>query len=265
MTTTATPKSHHEAQKFFDRIAEDYRKRSETCVYNVSSLSFRRRQDIVSDLLRKTPKGGTLLDYGMGPAVFGPPATAHGLRYVGVDISPKMIELAEAMKLPNAEYHLGDLESLKNFENNADTVLLIGLIDYLEDPAEGLRRLSKCVKPGGRIILSFRNHYSVPRVMRNASKAIWNSVRGKKKEEQTAFEAPVLENSFVPSRDFIPLLREAGFTEFEVRYLDCSPIFFNMPLPKPIWSIGKKLDEIFSCGLLSFMCASGALMAYNKR
>src|SRR5262245_17105799 len=103
MTTSSTPKAHYEAQKFFDHIAEDYRKRSETCVYNVSSLSFRRRQDIVSELLHNTPKGGTVLDYGMGPAVFGPPAAQFGLRYVGVDISPKMVELAKGLNLPNAE------------------------------------------------------------------------------------------------------------------------------------------------------------------
>jgi SAM-dependent methyltransferase len=263
--TSSTPKPHYEAQKFFDHIAEDYRKRSETAVYNVSSLSFRRRQDLVSELLKTTPQNGTVLDYGMGPAVFGPPAASFGLRYVGVDISPKMVELAKGMNIPRAEFHIGDLEALGKFHNAADTVLLIGLIDYLEDPAEGLRRLSKCVRPGGRLILSFRNHRSVPRLLRNSSKAVWGALRGSKRKNETAFEAPVLENSFVPQRDFIPLLGECGFTQFDVRYLDCSPIFFNMPLPKPIWSLGRKLDAAFSCSALSFMCASGVVMAYGKR
>ena len=263
-TSSATPKSHHEAQVFFDRIAEDYKKRSETKVYTVSSLSFRRRQDIISDLLRNTPKGGTLLDYGMGPAVFGPPAVEHGLKYVGIDISPVMVQMAKDMNLPNAEYHIGDLELLKNFRNKADTVLLIGLIDYLEDPEEGLRQLARCVKPGGRLIVSFRNHRSVPRFLRNASKAVWGALRSNKKNV-TAFEAPVLENSFVPQRDFIPLLKEEGFASFDVRYLDCSPVFFKLPLPKPIWHVWKKADEILSCPALSFMCASGGLMAYNKK
>lgn len=259
------PTSHTEAQKFFDQIAEDYRIRSEGQVYNVSSLRFSRRQDIVTSLLNFTPEGGTVLDYGMGPAVFGPPAAKRGCRYIGLDISQKMIDLAVTMNVPNSEYHLGDLELLPKFKDTADTVLLIGLIDYLEDPAEGLRQLARTVKPGGRIILSFRNRRSLPRFLRDTCKALWRAVKRESHESGKAFSAPVLERSFVPQRDFIPVLREEGFTEFEVRYLDCSPVFWKMPLPKPIWHIWKKLDEIFSRGFLSMFCASGALMASAKK
>lgn len=263
----SAPRSHSEAEKFFDHIAEDYRARSEGRIRNVSSVSFSRRQDVVSRMMLQTPKGGTVLDYGMGPAVFGPPAVAAGLRYVGIDISSKMVELAQAMKLTGAEFHLGDLDSLAKFESTADTVLLIGLIDYLEDPAEGLRRLARCVKPSGRIILSFRNHNSVPRWLRNTLKASWVALRGEGKSDKdtTAFAAPVLENSFVPERDFIPLLRETGFTQFDIGYLDCSPIFFKMPLPGPLWDIWKKMDELFSGPALAWMCASGVLCASGKK
>lgn len=257
---------HAEARVFFDRIAEDYRRRSETAVYNVSSLSFRRRQDVVTECLQEVSAPGTVLDYGMGPAVFGPSANSHGLHYIGIDISPKMIEIARAMDLADAEYHEGDLEILSRFEGKADAVLLIGLIDYLVDAPEGLRRLARCAKQGGRMILSFRNHHSVPRVMRNASKAVWRAIRhGGNKPETTAFEAPVLENAFAPQRDLIPVLREAGFRKFKIRYLDCSPIFFNMPLNKPIWDFWRKFDAAAACGLTSPFCASGVLIGYDKR
>src|SRR5690242_1416010 len=103
----SAPTSHTEAQKFFDQIADDYRRRSEGQVYNVSSLSFSRRQDVVTGLLNLTPEGGTVLDYGMGPAVFGSPAAKRGCRYIGLDISQKMIDLAKAQNIPGAEYHLG--------------------------------------------------------------------------------------------------------------------------------------------------------------
>jgi SAM-dependent methyltransferase len=260
-----TPESHAQAEKFFDQIAEDYRKRSEGQVWNVSSLSFARRQELVTRLLNLTPEGGTLLDYGMGPAVFGPPAVARKLRYVGIDISQRMIDLAVAMNLPNAEYHLGDLAMLERFKNAADTVLLIGLIDYLEDPAAGLRALARTVKPGGRIILSFRNHRSIPRVLRNGAKALYRAVKGERKGADTAFAAPVLERSFVPARDFVPLLRAEGFTEFSTDYLDASPVFWKMPLPRWLWHAWKKADAVFSRRWLSFLCASGVLMASGKK
>ncbi len=260
-----TPESHAQAEKFFDQIADDYRKRSEGQVWNVSSLSFSRRQDEVTKLVNLTPEGGTLLDYGMGPGVFGPAAAARKLRYIGVDISQKMIDLAKAMSIPNSEYHQGDLSVLEQFKGVADTVILIGLIDYLEHPAEGLKALAACVKPGGRIVVSFRNHYSFPRVFRNAAKAAYRMVKGEKKGATTAFEAPVLERSFVPGRDFVPLLREAGFTEFEVNYLDASPIFWKMPLWKWLWHTWKTMDKIFSQRWLSFLCASGVIMASKKK
>ncbi len=259
------PTSHTEAQKFFDQIAEDYRIRSEGQVYNVSSLSFSRRQDIVTGLLNHTPQGGTVLDYGMGPAVFGPAAARRGCCYIGVDISQKMIDLAQTMNIPNAEYHLGDLAVLEKFKGVADTVLLIGLIDYLEDPAEGLRALARAVKPGGRMILSFRNRRSLPRILRDTCKAAWRAAKRESHESGTAFAAPVLERSFVPQRDFVPVLREEGFQDFEVRYLDCSPVFWKMPLPRPLWRLWKKADEIFSRPFLSMFCASGALMASAKK
>jgi SAM-dependent methyltransferase len=261
----ATPESHAQAEKFFDQIAEDYRKRSEGQVWNVSSLSFARRQELVTKLLNLTPEGGTLLDYGMGPAVFGPPAAARKLRYVGIDISQKMVDLAIGMNLPNAEYHVGDLSVLERFHADADTVLLIGLIDYLEHPEEGLKALASCVKPGGRIILSFRNHRSFPRLLRNGAKAAYRAVRGERKGADTAFAAPVLERSFVPQRDFVPLLRAAGFTQFSVDYLDASPVFWKMPLPKWLWHFWKKMDAVFARRSLSFLCASGVLMASGKK
>jgi SAM-dependent methyltransferase len=184
---------------------------------------------------------------------------------VGIDISQKMVDLAKAMNLPNAEYHLGDLSVLERFPAAADTVLLIGLIDYLEHPEAGLKALASCVKPGGRIILSFRNHRSIPRVLRNGAKAAYRAIRGERKGADTAFAAPVLERSFVPGRDFVPLLRAAGFTEFSVNYLDASPVFWKMPLPKWLWHFWKKMDAVFARRWLSFLCASGVLMASGKK
>jgi len=259
-----TPASHSEAQKFFDQIAKDYRTRSQGHVYNVSSVSFSRRQDVVNGLLDLTPAGGTVLDYGMGPAVFGPTAAKCGLRYIGIDISPMMIDLAREQNIPNTEYHLGDLAILEKFQGVADCVLLIGLIDYLEEPEAGLRALARCVKPGGRIILSFRNHRSLPRVLRNGCKAAYRMVKKENRAHGTAFAAPVLERSFVPGRDLVPVLRAEGFRAFTTRYLDCSPVFWNMRLPAPIWRVWKKADAIFSRRFLSVFCASGVLMASAK-
>ena len=211
------PHPHAAAQEFLDKIAQNYTAWSQTAVYNVSSLSFSRRQHIVSRLMLMTPKG------------------------------------------------VGDLNLLDRFGCSADTLLLIGVIDYLEQPEFGLRRLATCVEPGGRLILSFRNHRSVPRLLRNTAKSVWRGSRRSSLDRGTAFEAPVLDNSFVPARDFVPVRQSEGFRNFTIEYLDCSRVFWNMRLPRPVWKCWKRADEMFSCSATSWMCASGALMAYDKR
>jgi SAM-dependent methyltransferase len=261
---TGTANPHLAAQRFFDRIADDYCARSQAAVCNVSSLSFRRRQETVIRMLLLTTPRGTVLDFGMGPAVFGPVATSRGLRYVGIDISARMVEMARDLGLPNAEFHVGDLHALENHAGTADTVLLIGLIDYLQEPAAGLRRLARCVKPGGRIILSFRNHRSLPRALRSVSKSLWRAVRTPPDGARTAFEAPVLENSFVPDRDLMPILREEGFAEPTIEYLDCSPVHFNVSLPRRIWESWRKVDAVLARRAPTFLCASGVLMAQKS-
>ncbi|PYQ45071.1 MAG: hypothetical protein DMF77_05305 [Acidobacteria bacterium] len=255
---------HLQAREFFDRIADDYRTRSLTAVYNVSSLSFRRRQDTVTRMLLRTPPGGLVLDYGMGPAVFGPAAAAHGLRYVGIDISERMVQMARELQLPNAEFHVGDLNSLGRYTAQADTVLLIGLIDYLQEPGDGLRRLARCVKPGGRLIMSFRNHVSLPRATRSAAKQAWRLWRRSRGAARTAFAAPVLENSFVPGRDLAPVLRAEGFDDPVVEFLDCSPVLFNLPLPRRVWEWWRRADEVLGRRAPTLLCASGVLMAEKR-
>jgi SAM-dependent methyltransferase len=256
--------AHGEAQRFFDRIADDYRRRSQAAVYNLSSLSFRRRQDMVVRWLSETPAGGMVLDYGMGPAVFGRASIARGLRYVGIDISERMVNMARELDLGGAEFVVGDLEALDRFVNSADTVLLIGLIDYLQDPLSGLRRLARCVKPGGRLIMSFRNHRSVPRLVRTLGKRAWRALRLTGGAARTAFAAPVLENSFVPGVDLVPLLREEGFEDPVLEYLDCSPVQFNVRLPRPVWEGWRKADETLGRVAPPALCASGVLVARRR-
>jgi len=260
----STPESHTQAEKFFDRIAEDYLRRSEGDIWNVSSLSFARRQEIVTRLLDLIPSGGTILDYGMGPAVFGPAAVDRKLNYIGIDISKRMIDLAKEKNLPNARYYQGDLSVLDSLRGSADCVLLIGLIDYLEDPTAGLTALAHCVKPGGSMILSFRNRRSIPRLLRDAAKAGYRTRKSDQIGSDRAFSAPVLERAFVPQRDFVPLLRELGFREFSTYYLDASPIFWRMPLPRWVWHAWKRADGLISGRWTSFMCASGVLLVSGK-
>ena len=209
--------SHARARKLFDETAADYEERSRARVFNFSSLVFQRRIQIVEDFLRRAGPPGTVVDYGMGPAVFGPFCAATGWRYVGIDISPEMVERARALNLPRAEFLVGDLDALGGYRAQADVVLAIGLLDYLEEPDRGIRALSACVKPGGSLILSFRNRRSLPRVLRDVAKSAWRALSPRTRErDPRAFFSDVHEHAFDFSAELRPQLEALGFGQFEV-------------------------------------------------
>lgn len=258
-------KTHKDTADFFDRIAEDYKSRSEGKVWNTSSLSFARRQELVECALGDLPEGSVVLDYGMGPAVFADCAVKRKCRYIGIDISQKMIELAEEKGLQGCTYRQGDLSVLSDYRSQAGAVLLIGLIDYLSDPFEGLRVLGECVKPGGCLIMSFRNKYSLPFVLREVAKKLWRLVKGKSSNTERAFEADVLENAFSAGKELIPYLRTLGFDKFSVSFLDASPVFFRVHLPKTLWRLLYAMDRALSVRWLSYFAASGVLKAVKRQ
>lgn len=263
-TDTHQPHSHIKAKDLFERAADYYQQRAESKVSNFGSLMFRRRRDIVETLMDQIPSGGKILDFGMGPAVFGAQCEAKGLHYIGIDISEKMVQLAKLKQFKNAEFIVGDLDSLDAFKEKMDAVIAIGLLDYLENPFHGMAALAACVRPGGSIILSFRNRYSIPGMLRDVSKGMVMKLFdliGKEKVSDKAFLSDVLENSFDFKRHLKPQLEKIGFCEFQVKFFNFSPFFFNFKLPESIWKKWRTLDSRLAQHRTRLMCSGGVLVA----
>jgi SAM-dependent methyltransferase len=87
----------------YDRLAEAYRKRAEIDRVKDTPLV----QPFVSYLNQTFRGDRRVLDIGPGNGVNLSMLCEAGLSIVGVDISPKMLEVAHAM-CPSAELHLGD-------------------------------------------------------------------------------------------------------------------------------------------------------------
>jgi SAM-dependent methyltransferase len=262
MSEERVPTSHAAAREYFDRTAADYSKRAGARTSDLSSLIFARRRETVLELLDESGVRGTLLDFGMGPGVFAPEMVARGFEYIGIDISPEMVTRAEALGLRNATYVVGDLDSLAAFRGRADAVLAIGLIDYLEDPVEGLRRLADCLKPGGVLILSFRNAAALNTFLRAAAKSVWRRVFGRVRwRADSAFVAEVHEKPFTPAR-LAPPLRELGLGEFAVRHHSANPgLFVSVPLPPGLWERWRRFDRAVSRRAPRVLCDAGVLRA----
>jgi SAM-dependent methyltransferase len=262
LTDAPTPGSHAAAREYFDRTAEEYSERAEARTRDLSALIFTRRRETVLELLDESDVQGTLLDFGMGPGVFAPAVAERGFDFVGVDISPEMVERAEALGVPRAQYVVGDLDALESFRGSADAVLAIGLIDYLEDTNDGLRRLAECLKPGGVLIVSFRNRPALNTALRAVAKTVWRRLfRRSRWRADSAFVAPVHEKPFSPAL-LEPPLRELGLTDFAVRHHSVNPgFFFNVPLPRPVWETLLRVDRSVAKRAPRALCDAGVLRA----
>lgn len=251
--------SHRQARRLFDETAADYQVCSQARIHSFRSLIFQRRIEIVASMLRRLPPTGAILDFGMGPAVFGRLSVDLGWRYVGVDISPEMVRHARALGLRQAEFHVGDLDFLEGCKERFEVALAIGLVDYLETPEHGIERLADSVKPGGWLILSFRNRWSLPRILRDAAKYCLR--RAPLNSDRRAFFSAVHEHSFDFRSQLHPHLRRCGFGEFEVRYFNCSPFFFNFPMPATLWRLWRSVDAVLCALPLRGMCSGGVVCA----
>lgn len=73
--------------------------------------------------------------------------------YTGLDLTPKMIETANAKGLKNAEFVVGDSEALPFAENSFDTVICANSFHHYPNPDKFFSCVSKVLKPGGTFIL----------------------------------------------------------------------------------------------------------------
>ncbi len=99
----------------------------------------------------------SLLDLGTGTGrmleLLAPLAT----RATGIDQSPAMLNIARAnldrSGLRNVQLRQGDLYALPVDANAFDLIVLHMVLHYLDDPARALREASRCLRPGGRLIV----------------------------------------------------------------------------------------------------------------
>src|SRR5262245_36606412 len=81
------------------------------------------------------PRGARVTDLGCGSGVFTDLLRQQGFQSVGLDISPKLIELGRR-KYPGLELIEGDAENLPFETGSLDGVLLSGLVHHFPDPCK---------------------------------------------------------------------------------------------------------------------------------
>lgn len=117
------------------------------------------RPDILTSaeqfLLRQIPpEAKTALDVGCGDGVISRAIAARGISTLGIDASPKMIELARSQSAgsPSIEYRVADILSNPVPPSKFDVVVSVAMAHHA--PLERVvEYLASAVAPGGRVII----------------------------------------------------------------------------------------------------------------
>ncbi len=96
-----------------------------------------------------------LLDVGCGT---GPMIELLSARYperhfVGMDITPRMIEVANEKGLANSEFIVGDSEAMPFDDEEFDAVICANSFHHYPEPQKFFNEVFRVLKPGGRLIL----------------------------------------------------------------------------------------------------------------
>ncbi len=95
--------------------------------------------------------GMRVLDVGCGGGFSSQLAVERGARVTGLDAAEGMIDHARAA-VPNAEFHIGDMERMPFEDGSFDVVFAGNSVQYAGDLLAALRELGRVCKPGGLIV-----------------------------------------------------------------------------------------------------------------
>jgi len=120
---------------------------------------------MLPELIKEIKKDSKILELGCGQS--------KGLRYLvennyiypsnayGIDQSEEAVNFSKN-KLPKSNFSQGDIYNLKFEPNKFDYIFLMEVIEHLENPSQALEEVSRILKPGGKLVLSFPNYINFP-------------------------------------------------------------------------------------------------------
>src|SRR5215510_10290595 len=95
------------------------------------------------------------LDVACGPGLLARAFAPHVREYVGVDLTPAMVEKASAITrdagITNAQFEIGDALRLPFTANTFDLVLSRLALHHMPDPRRAVREMARVLRPGGRL------------------------------------------------------------------------------------------------------------------
>jgi ubiquinone/menaquinone biosynthesis C-methylase UbiE len=137
-------------RRHFDTIADEYDRWKEKSSYYYGLLANIYREFV--------PEGASVLEIGCGTGTLI--ASLRPRRGLGVDISPRMVEIA-ASKFPDLSFAVADAEAL-DLGESFEFVIVPDVIEHLSDVGAMFRSIRKHCGPGTMLIVTSVNPLWAP-------------------------------------------------------------------------------------------------------
>jgi SAM-dependent methyltransferase len=143
-------KSRDELIRKYDELAFDY---GERFCRELDGKPFDR--DLLKRFVQALPPG-PVCDLGCGPGHVAAHLASLGADAFGMDLSPRMVEEARR-RYPSLRYEVGDMLDLRIPAGSLAGIVALYAIIHLrrEQLADACRQMSRALRPGGLVLVSF--------------------------------------------------------------------------------------------------------------
>ena len=206
-------------KRFWDRISERYDHHSKRYYMSYNKT--------IKHVLASTSKDSTLLEVGCGTGTITTAVAPYIKHITSVDISDKMLKVAQkkadALQLSNITFLQSTGNEINTKAHSYDTLLLINILHFVEDPEQMLAETSRLLKPDGLIIAAgdcFGEIYTFHQQLKSSMLKVLSYV------------GIIPKMHFYTRLSFRQLFEQHGFTIYEEDYLHRAPLNYYMELRK---------------------------------
>jgi len=139
----------------FDVAADTYDHWYETVE---GAMYDRLEKKVVSRYLRHNAQGMKLLDVGCGTGHWSQFFSECGFAVTGVDVSGRMIKIAQSKNIASASFRIANAHSLPFKDNSFDVTAAITTLEFVHNAEFVLQEMARCTrKPSGQMLVGVLN------------------------------------------------------------------------------------------------------------